>query len=276
MSDRLLRLITGSAAAVAGLLLLLILAEMLRASWPALTTLPLRDWLLSGQWAPADGEYGLGAMLAASLVTSVLALAIAGPAGILLGAWFHLSAPTWVAAPLRALQGLMAGIPSVVYGFWGLITLVPLVNLWAPPGAVLLTAVLVLALMILPLSVLVTDAALHQVPPRALEAARALALSRWGTFRHVMWPFVRGSIGSGVVLQFGRALGETMAVLMVAGNVINWPGSLTEPMRTITANIALEMGYASGLHAQVLFLSGLVLLLLVIASMVLVRRGLRS
>jgi phosphate transport system permease protein len=276
MSDRLLRLITGSAAAVAGLLLLLILAEMLRASWPALTTLQLRDWLLSGQWAPADGEYGLGAMLAASLVTSILALAIAGPAGIVLGAWLHLSAPAWVAAPLRALQGLMAGIPSVVYGFWGLITLVPLVNLWAPPGAVLLTAVLVLALMILPLSVLVTDAALHQVPPRALQAARALALSRWGTFRHVMWPFVRSSIGSGVVLQFGRALGETMAVLMVAGNVIRWPGSLTEPIRTITANIALEMGYASGLHAQVLFLSGLVLLLLVMTSMVLVRRGLRT
>ncbi|TVP52456.1 MAG: ABC transporter permease subunit [Halomonadaceae bacterium] len=276
MRDQVLRLITGLAALVAGLLLLLILAELVRASWPALTGLPVKAWLFSGHWAPGDGQFGLGAMLASSLAVSVLALAIAAPAGILIGAWLHLSAPAWIAVPLRALQGVMAGIPSVVYGFWGLITLVPLVNQWAPPGAVLITAVLVLALMILPLSVLVTDAALHQVPARSLQAARALALSRWGTFRQVMWPTVRGSIASGVVLQFGRALGETLAVLMVAGNVIRWPGSLTEPVRTITANIALEMGYASGLHSQVLFLSGLILLLLVMACMLLVRGGLRG
>jgi len=276
MNDRILGLITGTAALLAGLLLLLIMAELLRASWPALGALTMDQWLLSGNWAPADGHFGLGAMLAASLMTSLLALAIAGPAGVLLAAWLHLSAPVWVARPLRALQGVMAGIPSVVYGFWGLVTLVPLVNQWAPPGAVMITAVLILALMILPLSVLVTDAALDQVPPRALQAARAMALSRWGTFRHVMWPFVRGSVASGIVLQFGRALGETMAVLMVAGNVIRWPGSLTEPVRTVTANIALEMSYASGLHSQVLFLSGLVLLVMVVASMLLVRLGFRS
>lgn len=276
MKDKALGIITGTAALIASLLLLLIMAELLRASWPALGSLAMGEWLLSGHWAPADGQFGLGAMLAASLVTSLLALAIAGPAGVLLAAWLHLSAPAWVARPVRVLQGVMAGIPSVVYGFWALITLVPLVNFWAPPGAVMGTAVLILALMILPLSVLVTDAALAQVPSRAMQAAQAMALSRWGTFRHVMWPFVRSSVASGIVLQFGRALGETMAVLMVAGNVIRWPGSLTEPVRTITANIALEMGYASGLHAQVLLLSGLVLLVMVVVGMLVVRVGLRS
>ncbi len=276
MRDALLRFLSIMAALVAGTLLLLILGELVRASWPALRSLPLGGWLLSGHWAPSEGEFGLGAMLAASLITSVLALAIAGPVGVFLGGWLHLSAPARVASPLRALQGVMAGVPSVVYGFWGLVTLVPLVNLWAPPGAVLITAVLVLALMILPLSVIVTDAALHQVPAPAMQAARALSLSRWGTFRKVMWPHVRGSVASGIVLQFGRALGETMAVLMVAGNVLQWPSSLTEPVRTITANIALEMGYASGLHLQVLFLSGLVLLVMVIFSMLLVRVGVRS
>ncbi|MDX1589733.1 MAG: phosphate ABC transporter permease subunit PstC [Oleiphilaceae bacterium] len=275
MRDQALRWVTGAAALLAGALLLLILAELFRASWPALVNLSVKDWLFSGQWAPSQGHYGLAAMLAASLAVSVLALAVAAPAGILIGAWLHLGAPSWVASPMRALQGVMAGIPSVVYGFWGLVTLVPLVNQWAPPGAVLITAVLVLALMILPLSVLVTDAALRQVPERSLQAARALALSRWGTFRNVMWPTVRGSIASGVVLQFGRALGETMAVLMVAGNVIRWPGSLTEPVRTVTANIALEMGYASGLHSQVLFLSGLLLMVFVLACMMLVRGGVR-
>lgn len=276
MRDRLLRFVSIMTALVAGALLLLIVGELLRAGWPALRALSLGEWLFSAQWSPTEGQFGLGAMLAASLITSMLALAIAAPIGVFLGGWLHLSAPKWLASPVRALQGVMAGVPSVVYGFWGLVTLVPLINLWAPPGAVLLTAVLVLALMILPLSVIVTDAALYQVPASAMQAARALSLSRWGIFRKVMWPHVRGSIASGIVLQFGRALGETMAVLMVAGNVIQWPSSLTEPVRTVTANIALEMGYASGLHLQVLFLSGLVLLVMVIASMLVVRAGVRS
>jgi len=273
MTDRVVRLLSGLMAICAAAVLLLIMAEMARAAWPALTRVPVSEWLLSAHWSPSGGDFGLASMLAASLLTSAGALLIAGPAGVVLGAWMHLAAPGWLRGGLRTLQGLMAGIPSVVYGLWGLITLVPLVNTVAPPGAVMLTAILVLALMILPLSVLVTDAALSQIPDQALQSARALALSRWGSFRSVLWPRARAAIVSGIVLQFGRALGETMAVLMVAGNVIRWPDSLTAPVRTITANIALEMGYASGLHLEVLYLSGLLLLVAVALMMGLIQRG---
>ena len=268
-----LQCVTGVAATVAGILLVLIMLEMARVAWPALMRLSITEWLLSSRWSPSQGHFGLAAMLTASLATSIIALLIAAPAGVVLGAWMNLAAPVWLTRIIRTLQGLMAGIPSVIYGLWGLITLVPMVNTLAPPGAVLLTAALVLALMILPLSVLVTDAALRQVPEHAMQPARSMGLSLWGTFRGVMWPHARAAITSGIVLQFGRALGETMAVLMVAGNVIRWPDSLTTPVRTITANIALEMGYASGLHLQVLFLSGLVLLLMVTFAMLLVRKG---
>lgn len=273
MTDRLIKSLSGLMAILAGGLLVLITLEMVRAAWPALTQVPVAEWLLSGHWSPGKGHFGLASMLAASLLTSLGALLIAAPAGVILGAWMHLAAPGWVTATLRTLQGLMAGIPSVIYGLWGLITLVPLVNTMAPPGAVMLTAILVLALMILPLSVLVTDAALRQIPDEAMQPARALSLSRWGSFRSALWPRARAAIISGIILQFGRALGETMAVLMVAGNVIRWPDSVTQPVRTITANIALEMGYASGLHLQVLFLSGLVLLVMVALLMGMIRQG---
>jgi len=160
---------------------------------------------------------------------------------------------------------LLAGIPSVVYGFWGLVTLAPLVRQWHPPGVSLLTAILVLTLMILPTVALTVDAALAAVPVIHLRAAAALALSRWGMIRAVILPQARSGIASGMLLAAGRALGETMAVLMVAGNVVQQPHSLFDSVRTLTANIALEMAYAMGDHRAALFVSGLALLLMVLA-----------
>jgi len=154
----------------------------------------------------------------------------------------------------------MAGIPSVVYGLWGLLVLVPWINQWAPPGASWLAGSLVLALMVLPLALLVTDTALGQLPAAWWRAGHAMSLSRLGMLRRVLLPAAAPSILSGVVLQFGRALGETMAVLMVCGNVVQWPHSVFDPVRTLTANIALEMAYATGDHRVALFVSGLLLM----------------
>ena len=191
---------------------------------------------------------------------AVLALVIAGPVAVLLAAWLRYFAPS-VRRPVLTLVELMAGIPSVVYGLWGMLVLVPWINRLAPPGASWLAASLVLALMILPLALLVTDTALGQLPARYLQAGQALSLSRVGMLRRVLLPQAGPAIVSGLVLQFGRALGETMAVLMVAGNVVRWPTSLFDPVRTLTANIALEMAYATGDHRVALFASGLLLLL---------------
>lgn len=228
--------------------------------------------VLASGWHPGDGEYGMAAMIAGSLLVSLLALALAAPLAVMLAAWLRYYAPAMLRRPTLILVELMAGIPSVVYGLWGLLVLVPWINRWAPPGASWLAGSLVLALMILPLALLVTDTALRQLPPAWGRAGEALALSRFGVLRRVLLPGAAPAILSGVVLQFGRALGETMAVLMVCGNVVQWPHSVFDPVRTLTANIALEMAYATGEHRVALFVSGLMLISVTAALLILAWR----
>ncbi|MEX2488795.1 MAG: phosphate ABC transporter permease subunit PstC [Pseudomonadales bacterium] len=262
----------ASAAGLAGLLLIPVVLLLILESLPLLAPAALWESLTSAAWHPRAGEFGLLAMMVASLLISALALALAAPLGILYAVWLNLYLPRRWTNRLRPLQELLAGIPSVVYGLWGLVVLVPMINSYAPPGASLLAAVLVLALMILPFSALVTDAALQAPIRHRMSAAQALAVSRWGTFRRVLWPEARATIIGGIVLQFGRALGETLAVVMVAGNVVQFPGSLFDPVRTLTANIALEMSYATGTHHTALFLSGLVLMLITLILMFQINR----
>lgn len=258
--DRWLKWTLLAGALVAGAVLLLVVTATVVGALPALQH--AGQALLSADWAPGSGEFGMAAMLAASLAAAALALLIAAPLAVVLAAWLHLYAPAVSTRLLRPLYELLAGIPSVVYGLWGLIALVPLINAVAPPGANLLTASLVLAMMILPYGILITDSHLATVPAEQKQAALACGLSRWGAFRVAWWPLVRRGTFRAMVLQFGRALGETMAVLMVAGNVVTMPSSLVDPVRTLTANIALEMSYAAGDHRAALYLSGLMLLVL--------------
>ncbi|WP_290539430.1 phosphate ABC transporter permease subunit PstC [Alcanivorax sp.] len=257
-ADQLLTWLLRLAGVAAVLVLGGIVAVLLVQSAPFLVEYGNALW--RNDWQPGQARYGMAAMIAGSVVVSVLALVIAGPLAVLLAAWLRYFAPL-MRRPVLALVELMAGIPSVVYGLWGMLVLVPWINQWAPPGASWLAASLVLALMILPLALLVTDTALGQLPARYLQAGQALSLSRVGMLRRVLLPQAGPAIVSGLVLQFGRALGETMAVLMVAGNVVQWPTSLFDPVRTLTANIALEMAYATGDHRVALFASGLLLLL---------------
>lgn len=257
-ADSLLTWLLRLTGAAAVLVLGGIMAVLLIQSAPFLVEHGSALW--RNDWQPGQARYGMAAMIAGSIVVSVLGLVIAGPVAVFLAAWLRYFAPL-VRRPVLTLVELMAGIPSVVYGLWGMLVLVPWINQWAPPGASWLAASLVLALMILPLALLVTDTALGQVPDRYLEAGQALSISRVGMLRRVLLPQAGPAIVSGLVLQFGRALGETMAVLMVAGNVVQWPTSLFDPVRTLTANIALEMAYATGDHRVALFASGLLLLL---------------
>ncbi len=258
LADRCLRYLLRASAFLAALALGGIVAVLLWRTLPFL--LESGSAIFASGWHPRAGEYGMAAMIAGSLLVSLLALALAAPVAIALAAWLRFYAPAAIRRPTLMLVELMAGIPSVVYGLWGLLVLVPWINQWAPPGASWLAGSLVLALMVLPLALLVTDTALGQLPAAWWRAGHAMSLSRLGMLRRVLLPAAAPSILSGVVLQFGRALGETMAVLMVCGNVVQWPHSVFDPVRTLTANIALEMAYATGDHRVALFVSGLLLM----------------
>ena len=252
-------------ALAAAMVVLLILAFLLIESWPALHDVGITRFFGDRSWYPTEGEFNFLPMLAGTVYCSLGALLLAVPSGIATALFSRYYAPGSVAGPFRRLIELLAGIPSVVYGLWGLTTLAPLIGRLQQPGTSLLAGILILALMILPTIALTADAALAAVPPVYLRGAAALGLSRWGMINGVALPAARSGIATGILLAAARAMGETMAVLMVCGNVVHYPDSLFAPVRTLTANIALEMAYAMGDHRAALFVSGLALMLLILA-----------
>lgn len=262
-ADARLARLTGSLALGVAVLLGLVVALLLKESWVVLAGGGWTRFFASEGWFPTSGLFNLLPMLWATLAASLGALLLALPLGLASAVFSHFYAPRWLVLPLRRVMMLLAGIPSVVYGLWGLTVLVPLIAGWEPPGASLLAAILILALMVLPTVALTSEAALAAVAPANLQGAAALGLSRKGIVLGVALPEARAGIFSGAVLAAMRALGETMAVLMVAGNVVQTPSSLFDPVRVLTANIALEMSYAAGEHRAALFASGLLLMLMV-------------
>jgi phosphate transport system permease protein len=250
---------------LAALVMLVILMFLLFESWPVLTGLSLMRFVTDASWHPLEGAYHLMPMLLATLLASIGALMLAVPLGLASAVFIVFFAPAHLATLYKRMIELLAGIPSVVFGFWGLTTLAPLIGEWHPPGASLLAAVLVLTLMVLPMITLTAYTAFVAVPEELLRSAAALGLSRWGMIGGVALPAARKGIIAGIILAAARALGETMAVLMVAGNVVQYPESIFDPVRTLAANIVLEMAYAMDDHRAVLFVSGLLLMVLVMA-----------
>jgi phosphate transport system permease protein len=267
-SDRLLLWALRVAASVAAVIVVLIGVFLAVESWPALRAVGIARFLGDPSWHPAGGaaagRFNLIPIIVGSLATTIGALAIAGPMGVASAIFSVFYAPGPVALVYRRLVELLAGIPSVVYGFWGLLVLTPIVRQWQPPGQSLLAGMLILALMILPTIALLSESGLRSVPREYLLGASALGLSRWGTIRGVALPAARGSIATALVLGTARAIGETMAVLMVSGNVVQVPDSVFDPVRTLTANIALELGYALDVHRSALFVTGLLLMIVVV------------
>ncbi len=263
--DTLMHYLLRSAAALSATVVLLILLFLAFESWPALRHISLQRFFTDPSWHPAEDMYNLAPMLSGTLYAAAGALLLATPLGIASALFIAYYASLRTAGIYRRLVELLAGIPSVVFGFWGLTTLVPLINQLHPPGASLLAGILILTLMILPTIALTAHAALLGVPDEYLRGAAALGISRWGIIRGVALPSAKTGIVAGVMLAAGRAIGETMAVLMVTGNVVQHPGSLFDPVRTLAANIALEMAYAMDNHRAALFVSGLTLMLLVMA-----------
>lgn len=277
MADALLVWVLRGCAAVAGAIVLLVAGFVVAESLPVLRSVGLAPFLADPSWHPSAGRFGLAPMLWGTLSATIGAVLVAVPLGVLSAAFSRAYAPAPARVVYRRILELLAGIPSVVYGLWGLVVLVPLIGRLHPPGPSLLAGVLVLALMILPTMALTADAALAAVPDAYVRGAAALGLSRWATLRGVALPAARSGLVTGALLATGRALGETMAVLLVCGNVVRTPTSVFDPIRTLTANIALEMAYALGDHRSALFVSGLLLFaviaLLVLAADAVAERG---
>ncbi|NEQ15478.1 MAG: phosphate ABC transporter permease subunit PstC, partial [Moorea sp. SIO3E2] len=242
----------------------LILVFLITEALPVLGQVGLLPFFTDPSWHPAESLYNFTPMLWGTLFVTAGAMVVATPLGILSAVFCQYYAPSSIAGLYRRLIELLAGMPSVVYGFWGLVELVPLIGRFQPPGASLLAGIAILTLMILPTIALTADASFAKVAPEYLKGAAALGLSRWATVRGVVFPAAKSGLFTGLILGTGRAIGETMAVLMVCGNVVQIPKSLFEPMRTLTANIALEMAYAMGNHRSALFVSGLLLMAIIL------------
>ena len=274
--DRALASILRITAAVAGSITIGIVAYLLLGSLPALRAVgPLR-FLTDPSWNPVHGAYNLVPMLVGTLVVTAGAVLLAAPLAVASAVFGRFYVRGALSRAHRRVLETLAGIPSVVYGLWGLMVLVPAIARVGPPGQSVLAGVLVLALMILPTIALVGDAALGAVPETHLRGAAAAGLSRWAIVRSIALPVARSGILTGILLGTGRALGETMAVVMVTGNVVQVPDGVLAPVRTLTANIALEMAYATDAHRSALFVSGLVLALLTIGLVAAVDRIGRS
>ncbi|BAY99133.1 phosphate ABC transporter, permease protein PstC [Tolypothrix tenuis PCC 7101] len=259
-SDNLLLWILRLLALITGIIVILITAFLLLEALPILQQLGWRRFVSDPSWHPVQGFYNLLPMLWGSLLVTLGSVLLATPLGIGSAIFCQYYAPPVIARLYRTLIELLAGIPSVVYGFWGLVVLVPLIGKLQSPGTSLLAGIAILTLMILPTIALTAEASFAEVPAEYLQGAAALGISRWATISSVVVPAAKSGLFTGLILGTGRAIGETMAVLMVCGNVVQTPKSLFDPIRTLTANIALEMAYATGNHRSALFVSGLLLM----------------
>ncbi|MEG4581616.1 phosphate ABC transporter permease subunit PstC [Microcoleus sp. MON1_C5] len=258
--DRLLIWSLRGIAAIVGTIVLFIIGFLVLESLPVFRKVGVLPFLRNTSWNPMEGVYSLTPMLISTLLVVAGAVLLAAPIGILSALFCHYYAPKPVANLYRRLLEIMSGIPGVVYGFWGLVVLVPLINRLHPPGTSLLAGILLLALLITPTIALIADASLAGVPQEYLQGAVALSLSRWGTIREIVLPAARSGLFTSIILGTGRAIGETIIVLMVCGNIVQIPSSVFEPIRTLPANIALEMDFALGDHRSALFVSGLLLM----------------
>ena len=230
------------------------------------------SFVMDPSWHPTYGSYNLLPMLVGTLVIAAGALLVAAPLGLLSAIYLQFYCRGWLRSLVYRVLGLLAGVPSVVFGLWGLTVLVPKIAVIQQPGASVLAGIVILSMMVLPTMALSADAVLSQVSRELLLAAKGLGFSKFGLVFSVAIPSAKAGLATGFVLQLGRALGETMAVLMVTGNVVQFPNSLFDPVRVLTSNVALEMAYAMEGHRSALFFTGLILVVLIYALVFLSNR----
>ena len=246
------------------LFLFLIFAFILVEGLPLFLKIGLKKIIFGFKWAPTKGSFGIFPMIISSFLVTVGALVIGAPLG--LGCAIYLSEYSGKKLKmfLKPALELLAGIPSVVYGFLGVVYIVPIVrNYLGGSGFSLLATSIILGVMILPTVISISFDALVSVPRTYREGSFAMGATKWQTIYRVVVPSAKSGILASFILGMGRAIGETMAVIMIAGNALKIPVSILDPLRTLTGNIALELAYATGDHRQSLFSTGVVLLVII-------------
>ena len=228
------------------------------------------EFLTGERWKPTNEIFGILPMIMGSIYVPAGAIILGVPIGILTSVFMAKYCPKKIYPVLKGATELLAGIPSVVYGFFGLVVLVPLIRdicqkfHWGGNGSSILTASILLGMMILPTIIGVTESAIRSVPAHYYEGALALGATHERSIFSVVLPAAKSGVVAGIVLGIGRAIGETMAVIMVAGNQARMPAGIVRGVRTLTANIVLEMGYAAGLHREALIATAVVLFVFIL------------
>lgn len=232
---------------------------------PAMREIGFLKFLFGNEWRPSDNIYGIFPMIISSIYVTVGAGLVGVPIGLLCAMFMSHFCPEKIYKILKPIVNLLAGIPSIVYGFFGLVVIVPLIqNTIGGSGKGLLTASLLLGIMILPTIINVTESSLKAVPKSYYEGSLALGATHERSVFSVVFPAAKSGVLAGIILGIGRAIGETMAVMMIAGNQPVIASKLTSGIRTLTANIALEMGYATGLHRKALISTAVVLFVFIL------------
>ena len=232
---------------------------------PAIGKIGIFDFLLGSTWRPSNGLYGILPFILGSLYVTAGAIIIGVPIGVLAAVFMARFCPRSLYRVLKPSINLMAGIPSIVYGFFGMVIIVPAIRgIFGGTGSNILTASILLGMMILPTIINLSESAIRAVPNSYYEGALALGATHERSVFCATLPAAKSGILAGVVLGIGRAIGETMAVIMVAGNSVAMPDSILSGVRTMTSNIVTEMGYASGLHREALIATGVVLFVFIL------------
>ena len=260
LSERIFLLLALSALSVLALITLFIFIKGV----PLIAKVGLVNFVFGMKWAPSQGHYGIFPMIVGTVSVTLGAAIIGVPIAICCSIFLAEFAPVKLRNIFRPAIQLLAGIPSVVYGFWGVIFIVPMIrNYIGGPGLSILAGSIILAIMILPTIISITEVSILALPSQYKDGALALGLTHWQAIRYLLLPAAKSGIVAAIILGLGRAVGETMAVIMVVGNAVALPESILDPVRTMTTNIGIEMGYASGEHQQALFATGIVLFVII-------------
>lgn len=263
--ERFMHKIFFAAACISVVAVALICVFLFGNGIPAIHEIGLKAFLLGQKWKPSNGLYGILPFILGSICVTAGSMVIGVPIALLTSVFLAYYCPKRLYPILKSAINLMAGIPSVVYGFFGLVLIVPLMReLTGKDGSTMLTASLLLGIMILPTIIGMTESALRSVPESYYEGSLALGATHERSIFCIVMPAAKSGIAAGIVLGMGRSIGETMAVIMVAGNQTWMPQGILKGVRTMTANIVMEMGYAADLHREALIATGVVLFVFIL------------
>lgn len=268
----LMRILFAVAAAVFIVVVLVICVYLFVSAVPTISEIGWIDFLFGDRWLPSSGYYGVGTLVVGTACATAGALVVGVPIGLLVAVFMAFYCPKPLYSFLKPLTNILAGIPSIVYGYFGLQLIVPMVQqmFHAASGTTLLTTAIVLGIMIMPTIISITENSLRAVPKSYYEGTIALGATKERAIFRTMFPAAKSGVMTSIILGLGRAFGETAAVVFICGNSAQFPTSLLDPIRTLSSNIALEMGYARHLHREALIACAVVLFVFILLITVLV------